>query len=397
MAKRKIRKNPLPENQNEIQKEITEEERFSCLRLFRTENIGPITYYQLIERFGSATRALEALPELSKRGGRSKPLDPPPEHEIAKECKLLQKLGGRIITVQDKEYPLALTATEDAPPVLSVIGDITLLNKSCVAVVGARNASLNGRKFAQKLATELGARGQIVVSGLARGIDTAAHQGGLGTGTIAVVAGGIDVVYPEENQKLYEEIAEKGLIVAESKFSAKPFAASFPRRNRIVSGLSKGVVVVEATKRSGSLITARLAGEQGRDVYAVPGSPLDPRASGPNHLIREGATLIRNADDIMEILMDFSGNSLRETPMNIVNFFQPHNEKSFVESESDTPENIQNLILSNLSFTPISVDELLRACHVTISTLQTHLLELELAGRVKRLPGNRISMLDKEE
>ncbi len=370
----------------------SEDARLDALRLIRTDNIGPITFYQLVERYGSAAEALKALPELSQRGGRKKPLTAPPEKEILREYKALQKLGGRIITYADKEYPLALTATDDAPPILSIIGNSDLLNKSCLAIVGARNASLNGNKFASKLAHNLGARNQIIVSGLARGIDTAAHQGSINSGTIAVVASGIDVVYPEENQKLYEEIAEKGLVIAESALGAKPYAAAFPRRNRIVSGISKGVIVVEATKRSGSLITARLAGEQGRDVYAVPGSPFDPRASGPNHLIREGATLIRNADDIMEILMNFSGNSLREPPTNTINFTPPLNCNS-TENDDSNPEKRQDEILSHLSFTPISVDELIRACHLNISALQTTLLELELAGRIKRLPGNKISLL----
>ncbi|MBI1300877.1 MAG: DNA-protecting protein DprA [Alphaproteobacteria bacterium] len=372
----------------------TEQEKLDALHLYRTENIGPITYYQLVERFGSAAEALRALPELAKRGGRKKPLNPPSEREITQEYKQLQKLGGQFLTVQDANYPLALTATEDAPPIISVLGDTSLLNKSCIAIVGARNASINGRKFAQKLAAELGARDQVVVSGLARGIDTAAHHGALHTGTIAVVAGGIDVVYPEENQKLYEEICEKGAVIAESKFGAKPFAASFPRRNRIVSGLSKGVIVVEATKKSGSLITARMAGEQGRDVYAVPGSPFDPRAAGPNHLIREGATLVTKADDVMEIMMNFSGNSLRENPYSPTNFTPlecANNNQKLSEKEI---VDIQNMIVSHLSFTPISVDELIRACDVTISQLQSSLLELELAGRIKRSPGNRISLLE---
>ncbi len=375
---------------NEAPKDLTEAERLCWLRLIRTDNIGPITFYQLIERFGSASAALDALPELSKRGGRKKPLTAPPIGTVEKEYAALQKLGGQIITAQDHTYPLALTATDDAPPVLSVIGNAALLNQSCVAIVGARNASLNGKKFAVKIAKDLGARGQIITSGLARGIDTAAHQGSLTTGTIAVVASGIDVVYPEENQALYEEIAEKGLVVAESALGAKPYAAAFPRRNRIVSGISKGVIVVEATQRSGSLITARLAGEQGRDVFAVPGSPLDPRASGPNHLIREGATLVRSADDVMEILMNFSGNSMREPQMKIVNLTQHIPD----EKHEENPVNAQDTILSNLSFTPISVDELIRACHLTISTVQTALLELELAGRIKRLPGNRVSLLE---
>ena len=373
--------------------DLDETERLAWLRLIRTDNIGPMTFYQLVERFGSATAALEALPELSKRGGRKKPLTPPPESAVEREYRALQKLGGQIITVRDAAYPLALTATDDAPPVLSVLGNTELLNKSCVAIVGARNASLNGKKFARKIASDLGARGQIITSGLARGIDTAAHEGSVNTGTIAVVASGIDVVYPEENQKLYEEIAEKGVIVAESALGAKPYAAAFPRRNRIVSGISKGVIVVEATHRSGSLITARMAGEQGRDVYAVPGSPLDPRASGPNHLIREGATLIRNADDVMENLMNFSGNAMRE-PIITQRKFTPQIVENSDEFDENSGEILQEKVISNLSFTPIYVDELVRACHVTIAELQSILLELELAGRIKRLPGNKISLLE---
>ncbi len=373
-------------------KDVSEQERLEWLRLFRTDNIGPITFYQLIQRYGSAHEALKALPELSRRGGRKKPLTAPDERLVYQEYKALKKIGGEIITAHDAAYPLALTATDDAPPILSVIGNTALLNKSCIAIVGARNASLNGKKFAAKIARDLGAKNHVIASGLARGIDTAAHQGSIESGTIAVVAGGINVVYPEENQKLYDEIKEKGLIVAESAFSAKPFAASFPRRNRIVSGISKGVLVVEATQRSGSLITARMAGEQGRDVYAVPGSPMDPRAAGPNHLIREGATLVRNANDLLEILMDFSGNTLREAPT------QRHSFTVFDGGQAEEPpENLQETILSQLSFTPILVDELIRACHLTVAQAQCALLELELAGRVKRLPGNRISLLEQED
>lgn len=367
---------------------LSEGEKLDWLRLARTENIGPITFYRLIERYGSARKALEALPELSKRGGRSKPLTPPPPGAIEKEYEDLSRLGGQIVTAACEAYPLALGATDDAPPVLSVIGRTEFLNASCIAMVGARNASLNGRKFAERLAHELGQREQIVVSGLARGIDTAAHTGALETGTIAVVAGGIDVVYPEENTKLYEDIKSRGLIVAESPLGQKPFAQSFPRRNRIVSGLSKACVVVEATMRSGSLITARLAGEQGREVMAVPGSPLDPRAEGPNHLIREGATLVRNAEDVLESLMNYSGRALREPLMASPPFLIA------AEELEDSGLNAQDDVLSSLSHTPISIDELLRACHLTLPALQTVILELELAGRVKRLPGNRVSLLD---
>jgi len=335
--------------------------------------------------------ALSALPELSKRGGRKKPLKAPPAASAEKEFRAIQKLGGDIITAADPRYPLALTAIDDAPPVISVLGNTALLNQSCIGMVGARNASLNGRKLAEKLAGDLGQRGHIVVSGLARGIDTAAHVGSLKTGTIAVVAGGIDVVYPPENQGLYEDIIQGGLVIAEAALGQKPFAASFPRRNRIVSGLSQAVIVVEATMRSGSLITARMAGEQGRDVMAVPGSPMDPRASGPNHLIREGATLVRSADDILETMQNFSGQALFD-----VNSIQKPLETDFTLEENIDDVAREN-VLSELSFTAVGVDELIRTCHMSVSAMQTILLELELAGRIKRLPANRVILLEYED
>lgn len=375
--------------QNKAPQDLNEIQRLAWLRLSRTENVGPITFYQLIARFGSAEKALDTLPELAQRGGRKKPLVAASKNDIEREYTALKKLGGQIITPLDETYPFPLTAIDDAPPVLSVLGNPAFLNKPCVAIVGARNASLNGKKFTAKLAHDLGARGQIVASGLARGIDTAAHNGAINTGTIAVVAGGIDVVYPEENQKLYEEIIEKGAILAESKLGQQPFAAAFPRRNRIVSGISRGVIVIEATQNSGSLITARMAGEQGREVYAVPGSPLDPRASGPNHLIREGATLIRNADDVLEGLLDFTGKGMRDTftPINLL-------PEMTAPQDDESNEKLLKDVLSNLSFAPITVDELVRVCHVTISALQSVLLELELAGRINRLPGGRVILME---
>jgi len=366
-------------------------ETLDWLRLARTPNIGPITFYKLLNIYGAAADALSALPELSKRGGRKKPLKAPPAASAEKEFRAIQKLGGDIITAADPRYPLALTAIDDAPPVISVLGNTALLNQSCIGMVGARNASLNGRKLAEKLAGDLGQRGHIVVSGLARGIDTAAHVGSLKTGTIAVVAGGIDVVYPPENQGLYEDIIQGGLVIAEAALGQKPFAASFPRRNRIVSGLSQAVIVVEATMRSGSLITARMAGEQGRDVMAVPGSPMDPRASGPNHLIREGATLVRSADDILETMQNFSGQALFD-----VNSIQKPLETDFTLEENIDDVAREN-VLSELSFTAVGVDELIRTCHMSVSAMQTILLELELAGRIKRLPANRVILLEYED
>ena len=339
-----LRRKPDPSLQ------LAEAERLAWLRLARTENVGPITFYQLIDRFGSASQALNALPELAKNGGRKKPLIACSATEAQREYDSLKKRGGELLTVLDTDYPLALSATDDAPPILSILGNPKLLNKSCIGIVGARNASLNGRKFAQKIATDLGARGHIIVSGLARGIDTSAHTGSLNTGTIAVVAGGIDVVYPEENQKLYEDIIEHGAIIA-----------------------------------------ARLAGEQGREVYAVPGSPLDPRADGPNHLIREGATLIRSADDVIEGLLDFAG-----TPKSLPQKSAPTLPGLAENRHEFSGPTLQADILNHLSHTPVSVDELIRVCHVTISGLQSALLELELAGTVKRLPGNRICRIDNQ-
>jgi len=367
-------------------------EKISWLRLIRTENVGPITFYKLVEHYGSAEEALNALPELSKKGGRKKALKAPDVSSVEKELEKLIKFGGNIVCANEKQYPLALAATDDSPPVLSYLGNIDLVRPPCLAIVGARNASLNGRKFTKKLAHDLGKAGQIIVSGLARGIDTAAHEGALETGTIAVVAGGINVVYPRENQKLYEAIKERGLIFAESPLGMEPIARHFPKRNRIVSGLSSGTIVMEATYRSGSLITARLAAEQGRDVYAVPGYPADPRAQGPNKLIKDGAILVEKADDILKSLVNFSGgNSLNEAS----------NQNDYTDEiatiDEKSAEQIKTNLLKNMSQLPINIDELARACHVSIPELQYAMLELELAGRVQRLSGNRVALIDEEE
>jgi len=370
---------------------LSDQEKIAWLRLIRTENVGPVTFYRLIEQFGSADKALEALPSLSRRGGRQKPLQPPPAGAIEKEIEKLHKIGGNIVCAAEEGYPLALGATEDAPPVLSYIGDMSFFRRPSLAIVGARNASLNGRKFAEKLARELGQHGQTIVSGLARGIDTAAHAGSVDTGTVAVLAGGIDVVYPSENQDLYNQIKQYGLVVAESPLGMDPIARHFPKRNRIVSGLSAGVIVIEATLKSGSLITARMAGEQGRDVYAVPGYPADPRAQGPNKLIQDGAVLVQNAMDILQNLNTYSGGkSLQENRQS----FMPYAVSSGAELDEQQTENARELILENLSQMPVAVDELVRNCQLTIPAVQSVLLELELAGRLQRLTGNRVMLID---
>jgi DNA processing protein len=269
------------------------------------------------------------------------------------------------------------------------MGRHDLLNRSCVGIVGARNASLNGRKFAESLARDLGQAGHVVASGLARGIDTAAHEGSLPSGTIAVVAGGIDVIYPPENKTLYARIAEEGLIIAESAFGQEPFAQSFPRRNRIISGLSQGVVVVEASLRSGSLITARMAAEQGRDVFAVPGHPLDPRAEGTNSLLRDGAILVRSADDVLQDLGHFSTKGLRDAAMP---FYAVPDDVAF-DIPANDPGDLSAAILDQLSSAPVGIDDLIRSVGGHTPSVSGVLLTLELAGEVQRLPGNRVVRL----
>lgn len=259
---------------------LSHQERLDWLRLIRSENVGPITFKQLLRQFGSAKLALERLPDLARRGGRRKPIRVPTITEVRDEAGKLESLGGCLLCSCEPDYPIPLAAIDDAPPVLSLLGHPHLLARPAVAVVGARNASINGRKLARDVSAGLAEAGYLVVSGMARGIDTAAHEAALSGGTAAVVAGGVDIVYPEENRSLYENICQNGVVLAEQPLGTEPQARHFPRRNRIVSGVSLGILVVEAAPRSGSLITARFALEQGREVFAVPGSPLDPREKG---------------------------------------------------------------------------------------------------------------------
>jgi DNA processing protein len=371
---------------------LTEQERFDCLRLARSDQVGTANYRRLIHRFGSAGEALARLPELAKRGGRARPLVAAPIKEIETELADAAKLGARYIFLGEPEYPPALAAIEDAPPCIILLGDAGRLAQPCVAIVGARNASGNGQKLARELAHGLAAAGWCVVSGLARGIDGAAHQGALSAGagkagTIAVVAGGVDNVYPQENAALRDRILEDGLVVSEMPPGFKPRDIHFPRRNRIISGLSTGVVVVEAALRSGSLITARMAGEQGREVMAVPGSPLDPRCRGANRLIREGAALIEDADQILEILTGLGHQSIEvDQPLSEID--QPID----IAVEKDVDKTRRD-VLSRLGPSPIAVDELLRQCQSSPPVIGQVLLELDLAGRLERHPGNRVSLL----
>ncbi|WP_417781865.1 DNA-processing protein DprA [Terasakiella pusilla] len=362
-------------------------ERLAWLRLIRSENVGPITFYRLLDQFGTAQKALEALPELAKKGGRSKKIRICPKNEAERELEALDGLGAQMILRDEAAYPPLLAQTEDAPPVLSVRGHSHLLRKKSIAIVGARNASINGCKFAGQLARDLGEGGLLVVSGLARGVDGAAHAASLASGTVGVQGGGVDVIYPKENESLYNEMIARGCVVAEPRVGTQPQARHFPRRNRIISGMARAIVVVEASPRSGSLITARLALEQGREVFAVPGSPLDARSKGTNGLIREGATLIENAEDILSQLNSTRNMALeeRKTPYDKRGYSMPPCE--------DQLRDARGIILKSLSPTPVSVDEIIRQCQISASIVQTVLLELELAGKLERSPGNAVSLI----
>lgn len=362
-------------------------ERLDWLRLIRTENVGPVTFYQLLARFGSAAAALDALPEIARRGGREKPLVLFPKAAADREMAALDRAGARLVAWGEPDYPPLLAAVDDAPPLLSMLGQTSMLQRPAIAVVGARNASANGRRFARDMALQLGQRGLAVVSGLARGIDTAAHEGSLPTGTIAVLAGGIDAVYPEENRDLHATIAEHGVLLAEMPVGTVPQARHFPRRNRIISGCSLGVLVVEAALRSGSLITARFALEQGREVFAVPGSPLDPRCRGTNDLIRRGAALTESADDILAQIEAH----LTPAPTPRQNHISRDSPVS-APADREVSETRQR-VLEQLSPAPVPVDELVRQCQLSPPAVLAVLLELELAGRLERQPGNLVALL----
>lgn len=371
---------------NALQPERGERELLDCLQLCRSRSIGPITYRQLIARFGTAGEALKAVPALARRNGRAPRFELRRRQEAEEELDAIQRLGAWVLPLQSEAYPAALAAIEDAPPLLIGLGDPALLTRKSIAVVGARNASANGKRLARQLAADLGAAGLLVTSGLARGIDTAAHQGALDSGTAAVVAGGLDIVYPPENRGLLQAITEQGVVLSEMAPGTRPQARHFPRRNRIVSGLSFGALVVEAARNSGSLITARLALEQGREVFAVPGSPLDPRSQGGNDLIRQGAILVESAEDVTRSLEGgFRPARPQLQPPDKSAFCTPVNEESEIAEAHDD-------IISLLSDTPVAVDELIRQCQLSPAAVSSAILELELSGAIDRLPGNMVAL-----
>jgi len=357
---------------------VTDADGLARLRLIRTSSVGPVTFTQLLARFGTAQAALDAIPDLARRGGGSAPRIPSLA-DAEREAMAVQRAGGTYLFAGRPGYPALLAEAEGAPPVLSVAGDISLLMRPTVAMVGARNASAAAVRFARQLAVELSQLGFVIVSGLARGIDTAAHRGALDGGTIGVVASGLDIVYPPENEGLQREMQVRGLVVSEQPPGTEPHARHFPARNRIIAGLALGTLVVEAAPKSGSLITARLAADYGREVMAVPGSPLDPRAQGCNQLIRDGATLIQTAADVVEAIRPFAsqvrsptqGFELAPEPIN------GHDALALVEEL--------------LGPSPVPVDEIIRLSGASSGAVQMALLELDLAGRLDRHAGGKVS------
>jgi DNA processing protein len=367
--------------------QVERSEKLNWLRLARTPQVGPATFAQLLARFGSATAAIDELPRLARRGG-GKDFVLAAKEDAEREWAALEKVGGRLLASCEEDFPHTLKALDPPPPLISAIGQVSLLSKEMIAIVGARNASALARKFARSLASDLGSAGLVVVSGLARGIDSAAHEAALSSGTAAVVAGGVDVIYPPENESLYRAIAERGVVISEMPLAEAPQARHFPRRNRLISGLARGVVVVEAAERSGSLITANYALEQGREIFAVPGSPLDPRAKGTNRLIREGATLVESAEDVLSVLHPMLRPGLREADEREASPVLAAN------GPEDEADRIRARIEEALGAAPVELDELIRQTGAPPAAVLTVILELELAGRCRRHAGNRVSWAD---
>ncbi|HWP26227.1 MAG TPA: DNA-processing protein DprA [Xanthobacteraceae bacterium] len=363
---------------------LTDEQRLDWLQLIRSENVGPRTFRALINHCGGARAALEALPELARRGGATKPAAIFPRDEAEREIVAARRLGVAFVALGEPEYPPRLRMIDDPPPLLAVRGNLAVLGAPMVALVGARNASAAGIKFAERLAADLAAVNFVIVSGLARGIDAAAHRASLNGGTVAVLAGGHDRVYPVEHADLLAAIIERGAALSEMPLGWEPRARDFPRRNRLISGLSLGVIIVEAARRSGSLITARFALEQGREVFAVPGSPLDPRAEGSNGLLKQGATLVTEAADVLSVLKPILGRPLE--------FPAAEPERTALPA-SEPNEGDRARVLTLLGPTPVAIDDLIRLSGTSPTVVRTVLLELELAGRIEHHGGALVSLV----
>jgi DNA processing protein len=369
---------------------LTDAQRLAWLRLIRSENVGPITFRDLLNHYGSAAASIEALPSLASRAGRRIRIASVADAE--RELSGLAKIGARLVALGEADYPAWLRQVDAAPPLIAVRGgDTALMRRPTIAIVGARNASGAGRTMAGRLARDLGDAGFLIVSGLARGIDAAAHEASLTTGTVAVFAGGLDRLYPPENQELADRVLESGgAHLTEMPLGWEPRARDFPRRNRVVSGMAAGVLVVEAAERSGSLITARLAGEQGRVVFAMPGSPLDPRAAGTNRLIKDGAHLVTTARDVIDIVSPMLGLPIDVPPPN---WSEPEEDGPSRPMSEPAPDDRARL-LEALGPVPLAIDDLIRVTRLPTQIVLILLLELDLAGRIERHPGQRVSLID---
>jgi len=363
---------------------LTDEQRIDWLRLIRSQNVGPRTFQSLVQHCGSARAALDRLPELARRGGASGAPRICPRPDAEREIKAAAAIGVSLIALGEPAYPLRLQMIDDAPPLLAVRGQLSALTLSMVAIVGARNASAAGVKFAERMARELGEVGFGIASGLARGIDAGAHRASLATGTVAVLAGGHDHIYPPEHAGLAESILADGALISEMPLGWEPRARDFPRRNRLISGLSLGVVVIEAARRSGSLITARMALEQGREVFAVPGSPLDPRCEGSNGLLKQGATLVTEVTDVTTVLQPILGHPV------VLSAEEP---EPPLADQAEPASQERKRIVSLLGPSPVSIDDLVRLSDNSPAVVRTVLLELELAGRLERHGGGLVSLL----
>jgi DNA processing protein len=366
---------------------LSDEQRLDWLRLIRSDNIGPRTFRELVNRYGGARAALAALPGLARRGGASGPAHICTIEEAQAELKAARTRGVDFIALGEADYPPRLQMIDDPPPLLAVRGNRAILKHPFVAIVGSRNASAAGVKFAQSLARGLGDAGYGVVSGLARGIDAAAHRASMSSGTVAVLAGGHDRVYPAEHEDMLEALLAEGAAISEMPLAWEPRARDFPRRNRLISGLALGVVIVEAARRSGSLITARLAGEQGREVFAVPGSPLDPRAEGTNGLLKQGAILVTEPADVIAVLEPILGRGLEIPPA------QEADQEAPLPTDSEPGEDERGRIVGLMGPTPVAMDDLVRLSQTSPAIVRTVLLELEIAGRLERHGGGLVSLL----
>ncbi|WP_102958307.1 DNA-processing protein DprA [Mangrovicella endophytica] len=364
---------------------LSREQRLAWLRLIRSENVGPATFRNLINRFGGAEAALDAIPDLARRGG-GRPIRITSIDAAEAELATAERLGAQFICRGEPDYPAIMRGVDQAPPVLAVMGDVAQLNRPAVAIVGARNASLAGIKLTHRIADELGAAGYVIVSGLARGIDAAAHEAALPHGTVGVFAGGLDRPYPKENRPLMRRMVDgRGCVISEMPFGWEPRAIDFPRRNRVVAALSLGLLVVEAASRSGSLISARLAAELGRLVFAVPGSPLDPRAAGTNQLLKTGSLLVTEAADIII--------ALRPLDDRIGRSGDDMDEPEAIMPAEEPAEGERERIVEALGTTPVSIDDLLAHTSASVGALQLVLLELDLAGRLERHSDGRVSIV----